>query len=71
MFVKLLIKNAAELGIAIIDVRIKRIDLPDEVSASVFSRMRTDRQRVATEHRAEGHAKAESIRQRPTKKSFC
>ena len=54
--------SAKSLGIKVIDVRIKRIDLPDEVSSAVYDRMRAERERVATEHRAEGKAKAEVIR---------
>ncbi len=50
------------LGVDVIDVRIKRIDLPTEVSATVFERMRSERARVATEHRAKGRAQAEAIR---------
>lgn len=50
------------LGIEIIDVRIKRIDLPAEVSKSVFERMRTERQRVATKHRSNGEAVSNAIR---------
>ncbi len=55
-------KGARGLGLSIIDVRIKRIDLPNEVSAAVYQRMRAERERIATEHRAEGKAKAEAIR---------
>jgi membrane protease subunit HflC len=54
-------KNAKELGIAVLDVRIKRIDLPTEVSASVFQRMRAERELVATKHRSDGKAAAEQI----------
>ncbi len=54
--------SAKGLGIDVVDVRIKRIDLPTEVSAAVFDRMRAERERIATEHRAEGKAKAEAIR---------
>lgn len=54
--------SAAPLGIDVIDVRIKAIDLPTEVSAAVFSRMRAERQRVAAEHRANGKSLAEAIR---------
>lgn len=50
--------NAENLGIAVIDVRIKRIDLPDEVSDSVYERMRSERLRVANEIRSEGRAEA-------------
>jgi modulator of FtsH protease HflC len=53
--------HAAKLGIDINDVRIKRIDLPREVSMSVFERMRADRQRVATKHRSDGKAQGERI----------
>ncbi|MEM9057254.1 MAG: protease modulator HflC, partial [Pseudomonadota bacterium] len=47
-------ETASELGISIVDVRVKRIDLPDEVSTSVYSRMRQERKRVADQLRAEG-----------------
>jgi modulator of FtsH protease HflC len=46
--------NAAELGAKIVDVRVKRIDLPDEVSGSVFNRMQQDFARQAAQLRAEG-----------------
>lgn len=52
----------AELGIEVIDIRIKRIDLPQQVSDSVFDRMNTERDRVAREYRAEGNKEAESLR---------
>lgn len=55
-------QSAAQLGIDVIDVRLKGIDLPDEVSAAVFDRMRAERERVAAEHRSEGKAQAEAIR---------
>lgn len=54
--------EAKKLGVDVLDVRIKRIDLPEEVSISVFDRMRADRERVAKEHRSQGMAKAEAIR---------
>jgi modulator of FtsH protease HflC len=50
------------LGIEIVDVRVKRIDLSDEVSDSVYNRMRQERQRVATQLRAEGDEEYERIR---------
>ena len=53
---------ASELGVQVIDVRIKKIDLPDEVSDSVFDRMRSERLRVAKELRSEGAEAAEIIR---------
>ena len=55
-------EQASELGVEIRDVRIKRIDFPPEVSGSVYERMRTERERVAKELRAEGSEKAEQIR---------
>lgn len=54
--------SAQKLGIDVVDVRIKRIDLPTEVSTAVFERMRAERERVATEHRSTGKANAEAIR---------
>ncbi|MDH0746619.1 protease modulator HflC [Pseudomonas sp. GD03842] len=51
-----------ELGIEIIDVRVKAIDLPKEVNRSVFERMSTEREREAREHRAKGNELAEGIR---------
>jgi len=50
------------LGIDIIDVRVKRIDLPDEVSSSVFNRMTAEREQEAREHRSKGKEQAEVIR---------
>ncbi|MBV1875078.1 MAG: protease modulator HflC [Cycloclasticus sp.] len=50
------------LGIDIIDVRIKRIDLPDEVSASVYKRMESERERVARDFRSRGKEAAERIK---------
>lgn len=49
-------------GIEVVDVRIKRIDLTDEVSESVFERMRSERRRVASEIRSEGNAEATKVR---------
>lgn len=54
--------EAASLGIEIVDVRVKRIEFSDEVSDSVFNRMRQERARVAAELRAQGAASAEQIR---------
>lgn len=51
-----------ELGIEIIDVRVKKIDFPQEVRASVFNRMRSDREKEARQYRAEGAELAEKIR---------
>ncbi|MCU7857073.1 MAG: protease modulator HflC, partial [Candidatus Thiodiazotropha sp. (ex Lucinoma borealis)] len=54
--------NAAELGVEILDVRVKQIDLPPEVSESVYQRMRAERERVARDLRAKGAEAAERIR---------
>ncbi|PTB83184.1 protease modulator HflC [Pseudidiomarina aestuarii] len=54
--------SAQELGIEVIDVRVMQINLPTEVSQSIFQRMRAERQAVATEHRSEGREQAEFIR---------
>ncbi len=51
-----------ELGIHVVDVRTKRIDLPSEVSNSVYARMRAERNRVAKDFRARGSEAAERIR---------
>lgn len=55
-------KNAESIGVSVIDMRIKRIDLPTEVSESVFDRMRAEREQAATQHRADGKREAEKIR---------
>ena len=51
-----------ELGIEVVDVRVKAIDLPNEVNRSVFDRMSTEREREAREHRAKGRELGEGIR---------
>ncbi|MBB1518061.1 protease modulator HflC [Aquipseudomonas campi] len=51
-----------ELGIEVVDVRVKAIDLPKEVYRSVFDRMASEREREAREHRAKGKELAEGIR---------
>lgn len=53
---------AKELGIEIIDAQVRRIDLPDEVSNSVYRRMEAERARVASEFRSQGAEAAERIR---------
>ena len=53
---------AANLGIDVVDVRIKRIDLPPDVSNSVYRRMESERTRVAKEFRSQGAEQAEGIR---------
>ncbi|MCH8257471.1 MAG: protease modulator HflC [Proteobacteria bacterium] len=52
----------AELGVTVVDVRVKRIDLPPEVSQSVYDRMNTERDIEAREHRAKGQELAVGIR---------
>ncbi|PVZ70412.1 protease modulator HflC [Pelagibaculum spongiae] len=51
-----------ELGIEVVDVRIKRIELPSKVTESVYRRMRTERNRIAREFRSNGEKDAEIIR---------
>lgn len=54
--------DARTIGVQIVDVRIKRVELPNEVSDSVYRRMEAERKRVANELRSEGSAEAEKIR---------
>ncbi|MFQ3191598.1 MAG: membrane protease subunit HflC [Paraglaciecola sp.] len=54
--------SSDELGIQIIDVRVKQINLPLEVRNFIFQRMRSEREAVAREHRSEGKEKAEFIK---------
>jgi modulator of FtsH protease HflC len=51
-----------ELGISVLDIRIKRVDLPTDVTASVYKRMTADRQRLASELRSNGKEDAQKIR---------
>lgn len=53
---------ASDLGIKIVDVQVKRIDLPSKVSQSVYRRMEAERERVAREFRSQGAEAAERIR---------
>lgn len=55
-------ERGEELGMEIVDVRLKRIDLPAEVSQNVYERMRSERARVAREFRARGEKEAIKIR---------
>ncbi|HCF79022.1 MAG TPA: protease modulator HflC [Glaciecola sp.] len=55
-------ESSDELGIEIVDVRVKQINLPLEVSNSIFQRMRAERAAVAREHRSEGQEQADMIR---------
>ena len=54
--------KAAEFGIEVVEVRIKRTDLPPEIANSIFNRMRTERERIAKEYRSEGKEEATKIR---------
>lgn len=54
--------DAKGIGIKVIDVRLKRVDLADEIQSNVFARMRTERERIAKEKRATGSEQAETIR---------
>ncbi|UCE98743.1 MAG: protease modulator HflC [Planctomycetota bacterium] len=54
--------KAREYGVEVIDVRIKRADLPAEVAHSVYARMRAERQRIAKKYRSEGEEEAVKIR---------
>lgn len=55
-------QDARKIGVQIIDVRLKRVDLPQEVSESVYRRMEAERKRVANELRSTGSAEGERIR---------
>ena len=55
-------RDARQIGIQVLDVRVKRVDLPQEVSESVYQRMEAERKRVANELRSQGAAAAEKIR---------
>lgn len=57
-------EEATDLGIQIIDVRIRRADLPDETSDSIYQRMQSEREREAAEFRAQGDEQAQQIRSR-------
>ena len=54
--------DARKIGVEVVDVRLKRVDLPQEVSESVFRRMEAERKRVANELRSTGAAESEKIR---------
>ncbi len=55
-------REARQMGIEVLDVRLKRVDLPEEVSGSVFQRMEAERKRVANDLRSQGAGAAEKIR---------
>ncbi|MDH2999016.1 protease modulator HflC [Pasteurellaceae bacterium LFhippo2] len=60
--------GAERLGIKVVDVRVKQINLPNEVSSSIYQRMQAERAAVAREHRSQGEEKAEMIRAETDKK---
>lgn len=55
-------EKVADFGIELVDVQIKRADLPNEVQESVFLRMRAERDRIAKRYRSEGEEEAQKIR---------
>ena len=55
-------EDASKIGVQVLDVRMKRVDLPQEVSESVYRRMEAERKRVANELRSTGAAESEKIR---------
>lgn len=55
-------QRAAGLGIKVVDVRIRRIDLPPAVTGSVYQRMASQREQFATTYRSQGEAQAEAVR---------
>jgi modulator of FtsH protease HflC len=57
-------RDAQAFGIEIVDVRIRRVDLPEQNSQAVYQRMQTERQREAAEFRAQGSQKSQEIRAR-------
>ena len=61
-------EDSNELGVEIVDFRVKRIDFEREIRTSVFDRMKTERNRIAEELRAEGREEATIIRAEPDKK---
>ena len=61
--------QAVELGIEVVDVRLKRIDFPDDISESVYGRMRAERERIARQLRSQGEEAAERIRAKSDRES--
>lgn len=55
-------KRVSDLGIEVVDVRLKRVDFTPEISESVYRRMEAERKRVASEERSKGAAEAEKIK---------
>lgn len=63
-------EKAKTYGISVLDVRIKRADMPQEIANSIYNRMRTERQRIAKEYRSEGKEKAQKIRAQTDKEKI-
>lgn len=61
--------SMAALGIEVVDVRIKQINLPAEVSEAIYNRMRAEREAVARRHRSQGQEEAENCARQRTMKS--
>ncbi|KJF85674.1 protease modulator HflC [Photobacterium phosphoreum] len=57
-------ESAKDLGIEVVDFRIKKINLPDEISESIYRRMRAERESVARSYRSQGRQRAEELRAR-------
>jgi membrane protease subunit HflC len=57
-----IVEEAVSIGGEVVDVRLKRVDLADQIQSNVYERMRSERQRIANEYRAEGNEKAIEIR---------
>lgn len=62
--------SMAALGIEVVDVRIKQINLPAEVSEAIYNRMRAEREAVARRHRSQGQKRRKNCVQRRTMKSL-
>ncbi|WP_036281073.1 protease modulator HflC [Methylocystis sp. ATCC 49242] len=54
-------REARKFGVAVVDARIRRVDLPQQISEKVYGRMQTERQREAAEYRAQGAEQAQKI----------
>ena len=57
-----IVEEAVSIGVEVVDVRLKRVDLADQIQANVYERMRSERQRIANQYRATGNEKAIEIR---------
>lgn len=60
--------DAAQIGVSVADVRIRRADLPIEVLQAINARMKTERERDAKEFRAQGQQQAQQIRAKADKR---